>query len=1584
MVLTRKRSGRNNRGLAARDVKTYSESSIANVLDVPNLIRSQIESFDWFKTRGLAETFRDCSPIVAGITRRFANGEAARRAERFELYFLDHWFDDPQFSPEECREREITYSQPLYVKAQLRDQETGEVTESDIFFGDVPMMTDTGTFVINGAERVLVSQLQRAPSVYYEREPSQDPACPECGKPENWYYKARISASRGARIELSTWTHYYARRRNLPETITVSVDRRRRMGVSTFLHALGIVSAEEMRALFAEADANDCRPFVAGVAPAEDRDYNPREEELRSLWDRMHPDRDFDYEQAHRIGLAQRNLYKWLRPGEPAVQVDAACTFVVNHFFDGRRFDLGEVGRIKVDQRLGRAEEQILTEPQKTILAFVQKQHELTGQGVTATEVFTASGREQRVLAERDVGALINFGYLSRRADRRIEPVDLFAGVQDEEAGVRVASLDAANTGALLSLVETREDGARLVSVQRPVTDILGDPVAISTQPILGGTESAEAISCGQIAILKNRFLAGDSIVEPGQLIYAEKVNQGPLQSWRLTPVRARASRIVGVVTDVNCGSNGNIHQVRINLPGIELDERRVLDLNDIIDTLQGLIRQHASNTEPRDNIDHLGNRRVRVAGELMRDQVRIGLLRMHRMFQDRVGRLEKPEDAVPAKLVNVRPVTGAIREFFGGDKLSQFMDQTNPLAELTHKRRLSALGRGGLTRERAGFDVRDVHASHYGRICPIETPEGANIGLLSSLAAYARIDRLGFIETPYWPVIKELWLGDCRTPGLPGYFDPIGHRVMNDVTTRKGEVIISAGETITETQWRRLRRLSADLMIDVAPFVDTRPESVQYLTADLEEQYRIAQANSGFDELYQFMDELVEVREGDNYRLASPDSVEYADVSPLQIMSVSAALIPFLEHDDANRALMGCNMQRQAVPLLQPQAPIVGTGIERRVARDSGQVLSSRVQGAVVSVNGHEIIVVDDAGAEHIHRLIKFARTNQGTCLNQRPVVQKGDHVNVGDTLADSSSTDGGELALGQNVLVAFMSWEGYNYEDAIILSERLVKDDQFTSVHIEKYEAESRSTKLGDEEITRDIPNVGEGNLRDLAERGIIRIGADVGPGDIMVGKVTPKGETEMTAEERLLRAIFGEKSKDVRDTSLRVPHGQRGKVIGVKVLNRLDIIKVLGLKNREELEELLLPKNWEKLLRKIRQADQQQVMESLKLTGLDQLNQLLHSPHAKLVDVIRRSKPDDLPPDVNEAIRVWVAQTRKISVGDKMAGRHGNKGVVSRILPEEDMPFLSDGTPVDIILNPIGVPSRMNLGQVLESHLGWAARNLNFQALTPVFEGADDDNIEDSLARWWFGQQANAAENGTDSDGAVDLDVVYSWLREQGFDPEVIYDEAQQGKAREVCLYLWLRDVAGENVGEFGDIALAEMHQRALDVHRQRLISPPTFAKFQLYDGRSGEPFDQPVAVGSIYMLKLIHLVEDKIHARSTGPYSMITQQPLGGKAQFGGQRFGEMEVWALEAYSAAHNLQEVLTIKSDDVTGRVNTYESIVKGNPISQPGIPESFNVLLKELQSLGLNVRLEDEEEQDDASLGLPGEDDFLFTAEVN
>ena len=812
-------------------------------------------------------------------------------------------------------------------------------------------------------------------------------------------------------------------------------------------------------------------------------------------------------------------------------------------------------------------------------------------------------------------------------------------------------------------------------------------------------------------------------------------------------------------------------------------------------------------------------------------------------------------------------------------------MDQTNPLAELTHKRRLSALGPGGLSRERAGFDVRDVHFSHYGRICPIETPEGPNIGLLSSLASYARTNPYGFIESPYRKVLKTI----SNTAA-----DLVGRVVTETVHGEDGKVLAGQGRKITRPRAEAIRNLPAGTILHVRPYVANGLEYVEYMSADKEENFRIAQANSELDDLGQFVHDRVEIRAGENYIQESPDAVDLMDVSPMQIMSISAALIPFLEHDDANRALMGSNMQRQAVPLLRPQVPVVGTGIEERVARDSGQVVLSRSEGVVTSVSGRDIIVTDSEGEEYHHNLVKFSRTNQGTCFDQRTIVQKGDRVFSGTTLADSSSTDQGKLALGQNVLVAFMSWEGYNYEDAIIISERLVKDDQFTSIHIEKHEMEARETKLGAEEITRDIPNVGEASLRDLDERGIIRVGADVGPGDILVGKVTPKGETELTAEEKLLRAIFGEKSRDVKDTSLRVPHGERGKVIDVKILNRA---------NR-----------------------------------------------------------DDLPPGVNEAVRVWIAQTRKISVGDKMAGRHGNKGVVARILSEEDMPFLSDGTPVDMILNPIGVPSRMNLGQVLETHLGWAARGLNFHALTPVFDGATDDSIEDSLARLWFAEQSGAVDTGpTDWSPKIDYDLVNEWLRERGYDSKRIFDDSLRGEARDVCLRIWLRDVAEVNSE---NMTPTEMHEESLKAQRERHLIPPTFGKFQLYDGRTGDPFDQVVTVGSIYMLKLIHLVEDKIHARSTGPYSMITQQPLGGKAQFGGQRFGEMEVWALEAYSAAYNLQEVLTVKSDDVAGRVKTYEAIVKGEPIGQPGVPESFNVLLKELQSLGLAVELLNEEDR--------------------
>ena len=887
------------------------------------------------------------------------------------------------------------------------------------------------------------------------------------------------------------------------------------------------------------------------------------------------------------------------------------------------------------------------------------------------------------------------------------------------------------------------------------------------------------------------------------------------------------------------------------------------------------------------DDIDHLGNRRVRAVGELVQNQVRVGLLRMERMVKEKMT-LVDPETAAPQGLVNIRPVVAAVREFFGGSQLSQFMDQTNPLAELTHKRRLSALGPGGLSRERAGFDVRDVHFSHYGRICPIETPEGPNIGLLSSLASYARVNEFGFIESPYRVVKRELPNDSMELRGRT-----VTEAVVNP---ENGHIIVNEGVAIGANRLSAIGRLPEGTMIKVKPFVMEHhggggpDESIVWLSADKEEEFKIAQANARLDGLNQFVEDRIEIRVGDQYTQGSPSEASLMDVSPMQIMSVSAALIPFLEHDDANRALMGSNMQRQAVPLLRPQSPTVGTGIEERVARDSGQMVTSRVNGVVTSVNGREIVVTDVEGMEHVHPLIKFSRTNQGTCFDQRPIATRGDVVQAGDVLADSSSTENGELALGQNVLVAFMSWEGYNYEDAIIVSERLYRDDFFTSIHIERHEMEARETKLGPEEITRDIPNVGEASLRDLDERGIIRVGADVSPGDILVGKVTPKGETELTAEEKLLRAIFGEKSRDVKDTSLRVPHGERGKVIDVKVLSR--------------------------------------------------------------------ENKDDLNPGVKEAVRVWIAQTRKISVGDKMAGRHGNKGVVARILPEEDMPYLEDGTPVDIILNPIGVPSRMNLGQVLETHLGRAADQLGFQAKTPVFDGATDAAIEDSLARIWFRERESEILTG---EGLSDEErnVIVRWMAEYGRAPQelmsLIYDESQTGIARDACLRLWLAFEAGRD--PWGR-DVQQMHQTALEVHRQRGIAPPTFGKFKLYDGRTGDAFDQLVTVGDIYILKLIHLVEDKIHARSTGPYSMITQQPLGGKAQFGGQRFGEMEVWALEAYSAAYNLQEVLTVKSDDVAGRVKTYEAVVKGEPIGQPGVPESFNVLMKELQSLGLRVQL--------------------------
>ena len=1241
-------------------VKTYAR--IPQVLDVPNLIQSQIQSYDWFKADGLQEVYQEISPI------------ADYTGKKYELHFLEHYFREPKYSPQDSKEREITFSQPLYVKTRLVMKDTGEIKEQEIFMGDIPMMTPNGTFVINGAERVVVSQLVRSPGIYfvYERNLVSD---------RNLCF-AKLIPSRGAWLEFET---------SSKDVLSIKVDRKRKVSATTFLRALGVATDEELLELFADIDTDDNHRYIQSTLDrdpaAESKELNFREDDLRSLWEWLRPDQEFDSTQAKRIAGAQIEFYRRLRPGEPP-SLENSRNLIRNLFFGPRRYDLGRVGRYKLNRRLD----------------------------------------------------------------------------------------------------------------QQSNADLM------------------------------------------------------------------------------------------------------TLSLEDVVAVIRAMIRINQGEGKP-DDIDHLGNRRVRAVGELVQNQVRVGLLRMERMVKEKMT-LVDPETAAPQGLVNIRPVVAAVREFFGGSQLSQFMDQTNPLAELTHKRRLSALGPGGLSRERAGFDVRDVHFSHYGRICPIETPEGPNIGLLSSLASYARINSYGFIESPYRWVLKSL---TSDSPSLEG------RTVTANVLDESGKVIVGKGKAITKRKLPAVRELPAGTEISVHPYVSAGEDAVVYLSADQEENYRVAQANSVLDNLNQFVQDRVEVRIGETYTEAPPEAVDLIDVSPMQIMSVSAALIPFLEHDDANRALMGSNMQRQAVPLLQPQAPIVGTGIESRVARDSGQVVLSEAGGTVTSVTGREIVVTDNEGIDYNHPLIKFARTNQGTCFDQRPIVAKGDLVEPGDILADSSSTDHGELALGQNVLVAFMSWEGYNYEDAIIVSERLVKDDYFTSTHIEKHEMEARETKLGPEEITRDIPNVGETSLRDLDERGIIRVGAEVGPGDILVGKVTPKGETELTAEEKLLRAIFGEKSRDVKDTSLRVPHGERGKIIEVKVLNRA---------NR-----------------------------------------------------------DDLPPGVNEAVRVWIAQTRKISVGDKMAGRHGNKGVVARILPEEDMPFLADGTPVDIILNPIGVPSRMNLGQVLETHLGWAARGLNFRANTPVFDGARDVSIEDALARVWFVQQSGAIDGGPgEATAQIDSAKLESWLAERGLDSQSLFDDSLTGVAQEACLRVWLKDVAEE---ELEGLSAAELRDLALKVHRERGISPPIFGKFELFDGRSGDSFDQVVTVGSIYILKLIHLVEDKIHARSTGPYSMITQQPLGGKAQFGGQRFGEMEVWALEAYSAAYNLQEVLTVKSDDVAGRVKTYEAVVKGEPIGQPGVPESFNVLLKELQSLGLSVELLNEDERPSLTQGISDDTDLYQALEA-
>ena len=914
-----------------------------------------------------------------------------------------------------------------------------------------------------------------------------------------------------------------------------------------------------------------------------------------------------------------------------------------------------------------------------------------------------------------------------------------------------------------------------------------------------------------------------------------------------------------------------------------ETKRERALTEDDLVEIIRHIIMVNNGN-DHTDDIDHLGNRRVRTIGELMENQFRIGLLRLERVVRERMS-IISTDQITPGALVNIRPVVAAIREFFSGSQLSQFMDQTNPLAELTHKRRLSAMGPGGLSRERAGFDVRDVHYSHYGRICPIETPEGPNIGLIGSLATFSVINQYGFIETPYRRVISEV---NNKSEILLG-------RTVSEKVPAKGKTITEVGTTITSEVAAKLAKLPSQ-MIKVVPFVSSE---VVYLPADEEDKFIIAQANAPLDKNSQFVEDRVEVRFSDRYLLETPDKIDYMDVSPKQIVSVATSLIPFLEHDDANRALMGANMQRQAVPLLCPEAPMVATGMEAEAAKHSGQVIFAQNAGVVTSVTGSQIEVTEDDGKKSVYPLLKFVRTNQGTCINQKPVIHKGYRVEAGQVMADSSATDNGELALGQNVLCAFMSWRGYNYEDAIIISSRLLKEDKFTSIHIEKHEVEARDTKLGPEEITRDIPNVGEESLRDLDENGIIRIGAEVGPGDILVGKITPKGETELSAEEKLLRAIFGEKAREVKDTSLRVPHGEWGKVINV-----------------------------------------------------------------------REYSDDDLPAGVEKWVQVWVAQKRKVSVGDKLSGRHGNKGVISIISPEEDMPFLEDGTPIDIILNPIGIPSRMNIGQVMETHLGWAAETLGFRAITPVFDSATETDIADALARVWLARQANAVDTNPDNKPSIQVDRTKEWLNNNGFDGDKVFSGDFPGEAKNVCSRVWL-----ETLGiQTQDFSNEELQQLVEKMSREKNVATPVTGRAILRDGLSGEPFDQPVTVGNIYMMKLTHLVEDKVHARSIGPYSLITQQPLGGKAQFGGQRFGEMEVWALEAYGAAHTLQEVQTIKSDDVVGRDKTYEAIVKNEEIVQPGVPEAFKVLVKELQSLGLAIEVITEEEEKPVSVATTGE----------
>ena len=1183
------------------------------VLEMPNLIEVQKDSYQWFLDEGLNEVFKDISPI-------------ADYSGKLSLEFVGFTLceEERKYSIEECKERDATYAAPLKVKVRLHNKENGEITTHEIFMGDLPLMTETGTFVINGAERVIVSQLVRSPGIYYAI------AHDKLGKT---LYSCTVIPNRGAWLEYETDSN---------DVFYVRVDRTRKVPITVLIRALGIGTNAEILELFGE------EPKIL-ASFTKDTSENYQE------------------------GLLE--LYKKIRPGEP-LAVESAESLITSMFFDPRRYDLAKVGRYKFNKKL-------------------LLRNRIAGHKLAEDVVDMTTGE---IIAE--TGTVVS----QELADQIQNAAVPYVWMQGEERNIKVLSSMVVD---IKNYVDFTEEELK----EMGVTELVYYPVLAK---ILEENEEAEDIK--------------------------EAIKQ---EIHELIPKHITKEDILASI-------NYNMHL------------------------------EYGLGTD--DDIDHLGNRRIRAVGELLQNQYRIGLSRLERVVRERMT-TQDLDGITPQSLINNKPVTAAVKEFFGSSQLSQFMDQNNPLGELTHKRRLSALGPGGLSRDRAGFEVRDVHYSHYGRMCPIETPEGPNIGLINSLASYARINEYGFVEAPYRKIDRT----DKKNP-----------RVTDEVV---------------------------------------------YMTADEEDIYHVAQANEPLDEEGHFIHKNVSGRYREETQEYERQMFEYMDVSPKMVFSVATALIPFLQNDDANRALMGSNMQRQAVPLLTTEAPVVGTGMESKAAVDSGVCVVAKKAGTVECAASKEIIIKNDDGTKDVYHLTKFMRSNQSNCYNQRPIVFKGEHVEAGQVIADGPSTAKGELALGKNPLIGFMTWEGYNYEDAVLLSERLVMDDVYTSVHIEEYEAEARDTKLGPEEITRDVPGVGDDALKDLDERGIIRIGAEVRAGDILVGKVTPKGETELTAEERLLRAIFGEKAREVRDTSLKVPHGEYGIVVDAKVFTR--------------------------------------------------------------------ENGDELSPGVNQAVRIYIAQKRKISVGDKMAGRHGNKGVVSRVLPVEDMPFLPNGRPLDIVLNPLGVPSRMNIGQVLEIHLSLAAKALGFNIATPVFDGANENDIQDTL------EMANDYVN---------------------------MEDFEEFRAK-------YEDVLRPEVMQFLDENKA---------HRELWKGVPLSrdGKVRLRDGRTGEYFDSPVTIGHMHYLKLHHLVDDKIHARSTGPYSLVTQQPLGGKAQFGGQRFGEMEVWALEAYGASYTLQEILTVKSDDVIGRVKTYEAIIKGDNIPEPGIPESFKVLLKELQSLGLDVRV--------------------------